>query len=161
MLISNDFDNRVTLHHLLQSMVSMMPCNKQKKNLTNLCIRLEQDLEIVGSINEFTFLVLAIWNFEKQREKKNPAAVSITRGMATELLCLHRPISLTHKLFRNPLPKVIQATPLTLKLRCSVSTENVSFTETETETRRSANYEPNSWDYDYLLSSDTDESVRT
>ncbi|CAK7355344.1 unnamed protein product [Dovyalis caffra] len=82
--------------------------------------------------------------------------------MATELLCLHSPFSLYRNplprvIQANPLPRVIQANPLTLKVRCSVSTENVSLAETET--RRSANYEPSSWDHDYLLSSENEEAI--
>ncbi|KAL9377638.1 hypothetical protein Peur_028973 [Populus x canadensis] len=38
----------------------------------------------------------------------------------------------TNNLHRNPLPRVIQAAPLSLRVRCSESTENVSSTETET-----------------------------
>ena len=73
----------------------------------------------------------------RKQGKKGFMLVFPLLGMQTELLCLHHPF---HRqiinLHRNPLPRVIQAAPLSLRVRCSESTENVS--STETETRRSA-----------------------
>ncbi|XVE92870.1 hypothetical protein REPUB_Repub01dG0140700 [Reevesia pubescens] len=78
--------------------------------------------------------------------------------MATGLLRLPQSCFLTRKLPRHSPPRALQyGIALKLKNHCSVSTQNSQLTAEEN--RRSANYQPNMWNYDLLQSLTSDQQV--
>ncbi|XVE49794.1 hypothetical protein DITRI_Ditri01bG0110300 [Diplodiscus trichospermus] len=78
--------------------------------------------------------------------------------MATDLLHLPPSCFLTRKLPKHSTPTALHRTALKFKIHCTVSTQNSQLTAEEN--RRSANYQPNMWNYDLLQSLTSDHQVK-
>ena len=83
--------------------------------------------------------------------------------MAADLLCLSSQLSsatpsLTTRLplIRNPAQRTFLANPKPWRVTCAVSTQDTQITENN---RRSANYQPNLWNFEFLQSLENDLEV--